>query len=131
MVINAGCLIITSKLLQEKRTAGLRSSAILHSLKTLRFLCAHFFLRKSSTHSFDFLHICLIFQKFFLPLQRNITKRGVLSMATPIRPIPVVSGDDAVRFIEAAEAAERNAHKVELDLSREEFDKIMSTAQIY
>lgn len=28
-------------------------------------------------------------------------------MATPIRPIPVVTGDDAVRFVEAAEAAER------------------------
>ena len=49
-------------------------------------------------------------------------------MATPIRPIPVVTGDDAVRFVEAAEAAERNAHTVELD---EDFDKIMSTAQLY
>ena len=27
-------------------------------------------------------------------------------MATPIRPIPVVTGDDAIRFVEAAEAAE-------------------------
>ena len=26
-------------------------------------------------------------------------------MATPIRPIPIVTGDDAVRFVEAAEAA--------------------------
>lgn len=52
-------------------------------------------------------------------------------MATPIRPIPVVTGDDAVRFVEAAEAAERNPHTVELEISREEFNKIMSTAQLY
>lgn len=54
-----------------------------------------------------------------------------LSVATPIRPIPVVTGDDAVRFVEAAEAAERNAHTVELEMSREDFNKIMSTAQLY
>jgi hypothetical protein len=52
-------------------------------------------------------------------------------MATPIRPIPVVTGDDAKRFIEAAEAAERNPHTVELDFSREDFNKIMSSAQLY
>jgi hypothetical protein len=52
-------------------------------------------------------------------------------MATPIRPIPIVTGDDAVRFVEAAEAAERNAHTVELEMSREDFEKIMSTAQLY
>ena len=52
-------------------------------------------------------------------------------MATPIRPIPVVTGEDAMRFVEAAEAAERNPHTVELNLSREEFNKIMSTAEIY
>ena len=63
-------------------------------------------------------------------MQRKKEKR-VRSMATPIRPIPVVTGDDAVRFVEAAEAAERNAHTVELDMSREDFDKIMSTAQLY
>ena len=51
-------------------------------------------------------------------------------MAPPIRPIPVVTGDDAVRFVAAAEAAERNAHTVELEMSREDFDKIMSTAQL-
>ena len=46
-------------------------------------------------------------------------------MATPIIPIPVVAGDNAVRFVEATEAAERNAHTVELEMSREDFDKIM------
>ena len=60
----------------------------------------------------------------------GFNRKGV-SMATPIRPIPVVTGDDAVRFVEAAEAAERNAHTVELEMSREDFDKIMSTAQLY
>lgn len=58
-------------------------------------------------------------------------KEKELRMATPIRPIPVVTGDDAVRFVEAAEAAERNAHTVELEMSREDFNKIMSTAQLY
>lgn len=52
-------------------------------------------------------------------------------MATPIRPIPVVTGDDAIRFVEAAEAAEHSPHTVELGISREEFNKIMQTAQLY
>lgn len=52
-------------------------------------------------------------------------------MAIPIRPIPVVTGDDAVRFIEAAERAERNAHTVELAMSQEDFNKIMAKAQLY
>ena len=52
-------------------------------------------------------------------------------MATPIRPMPVVTGDDAVRFVEAAEAAERAPHTVELGISREEFNKIMQAAQLY
>ena len=52
-------------------------------------------------------------------------------MATPIRPIPVVTGDDAVRFVKAAEAAERTPHTVELEISREDFNKIMQTAQLY
>jgi len=57
--------------------------------------------------------------------------KGDYNMATPIRPIPVVTGDDAVRFVEAAEAAERNPHTVELEMTREDFNKIMSTAQIF
>ena len=51
-------------------------------------------------------------------------------MATPIRPIPVVTGDDAARFVEAAEAAERNPNTVELRISREDFNKIMQSAQL-
>lgn len=34
-------------------------------------------------------------------------------MATSIRPTSVVTGDDEVHFVEAAEAAERNAHTLE------------------
>lgn len=52
-------------------------------------------------------------------------------MATEIRPIPVVTGDDAVRFVEAAEAAENNPHTKKIGMGREEFDKIMSSAHIY
>lgn len=70
------------------------------------------------------------FERKYLILQR-ILKKGDKSMATPIRPIPVVTGDDAVRFVEAAEAAERNPHTVELEMSREDFNKIMQTAELY
>ena len=53
-------------------------------------------------------------------------------MATTIRPISVVTGDDVVYFVEVAETAERNGHTVELEMmSREDFDKNMSTAQLY
>ena len=34
-------------------------------------------------------------------------------MATPISPIPVVTGDDAVRFVEAAEAAKQQPSGLE------------------
>ena len=70
-----------------------------------------------------------MFHKKVLPLHLNTKIKT--NMATPIRPIPVVTGDDAVRFVEAAEAAERNPHTVELEISREEFNKVMSTAQLY
>lgn len=51
-------------------------------------------------------------------------------MATPIRPIPVLTGEDARRFIKTAEDAERNPHTIELGLSQEDFDKIMAKAQL-
>ena len=51
-------------------------------------------------------------------------------MATPIRPIPIVTGSDALRFVEAARAAERNPHTVELDITREDFNRIMSSAKL-
>lgn len=51
-------------------------------------------------------------------------------MAMEIRPIPVVTGDDAKRFIQKAEQAEKNPHTVKLKISREEFDKMMSKAKL-
>ena len=52
-------------------------------------------------------------------------------MALPIRPIPDVTGEDAVRFIEAAEAAERNPHTIQLNMSYEDFRHIMDNAILY
>ena len=52
-------------------------------------------------------------------------------MATPIRPIPVITGSDAYRFVEAAQATESNPHTVELELTREDFNKIMSSAKLF
>ena len=51
-------------------------------------------------------------------------------MAMEIRPIPVVTGDDAKRFIHKAEQAEKNPHTIKLKISREEFDKMMSKAKL-
>ena len=53
------------------------------------------------------------------------------NMATPIRPIPVITGSDAYRFVEAAQATESNPHTVELELTREDFNKIMSSAKLF
>ena len=52
-------------------------------------------------------------------------------MALEIRPIPVLTGIDAERFIAAAEAAERHPHTVELGMSQEDFEKIMAKAELY
>ena len=52
-------------------------------------------------------------------------------MALEIRPIPILTGSDADRFIAEAEAAERNPHTIELEMSQEDFDKIMEKAQLY
>ena len=49
-------------------------------------------------------------------------------MALPIRPIPEITGEDAERFIEQAEAVERNPHTDPLEMTQEEFDKIMENA---
>ena len=49
-------------------------------------------------------------------------------MALAIRPIPVLTGTDAERFIEAAEAAEKNPHIVDLEISQEDFEKMMAKA---
>lgn len=46
-------------------------------------------------------------------------------MALPIRPIPDVTGEDAVRFIEAAEAAERNPGTKKLRYPRASYRKMI------
>ena len=51
-------------------------------------------------------------------------------MALEIRPIPVLTGIDAERFIEEAEAVERNPHTIELALFQEDFERMMSKAQL-
>ncbi len=60
----------------------------------------------------------------------TLKKKGKRIMAMEIRPIPVVTGDDAKRFIQKAEQAEKNPHTVKLKISREEFDKMMSKAKL-
>jgi len=45
-------------------------------------------------------------------------------MATPIRPIPTLYGEDAKKFVEAAEAAERNPHTIDVGMTREEARRI-------
>lgn len=52
-------------------------------------------------------------------------------MALEIRPIPVITGDDAERFVARANAAEKNPHTVKLSMTRDEFRKMMSTAKLY
>lgn len=51
-------------------------------------------------------------------------------MALDIRPIPIVTGADADRFVEAATAAERHPHKCNVQLSQGDFDKIMAKAKL-
>lgn len=68
-------------------------------------------------------------QKFCVILQTYNNERNNI-MALEIRPIPVLTGIDAERFIEEAEAAERNPHTVELALSQEDFERMMAKAQL-
>ena len=51
-------------------------------------------------------------------------------MALEIRPIPVLTGIDAERFVEEAEASEKNPHTVELALSQEDFERMMAKARL-
>ena len=51
-------------------------------------------------------------------------------MALAIRPIPVLTGADAERFIKAAENAENNPQTVELVISQEDFEKMMAKATL-
>ena len=46
-------------------------------------------------------------------------------MALEIRPIPVITGEDAERLVARAEASEKNPHTVQLSLTREDVRKMM------
>ena len=72
-------------------------------------------------------YICNVLCIYYAEIQKKKEKR---IMAMEIRPIPVVTGDDAKRFIQKAEQAEKNPHTVKLKISREEFDKMMSKAKL-
>ena len=62
-------------------------------------------------------------------------------MATPIRPIPILTGEAAERFIRMAEAAERfirmaeaaekNPHTQESGISDEDFKKFLDKAEFH
>ena len=51
-------------------------------------------------------------------------------MAMEIRPIPVVTGDDAKKIFEKAERAEKKPHTVRLNVSRAELDRMMYKAKL-
>lgn len=52
-------------------------------------------------------------------------------MALEIRPIPVITGDDAERFMAHAEASERNPRTAKLSISRKDFRQMMLTADLF
>lgn len=60
----------------------------------------------------------------------QLIREGETIMALDIRPIPIVTGADADRFVEAAAAAERHPHKCNVQLSQGDFDKIMAKAKL-
>ena len=72
-------------------------------------------------------YICNVLCIYYAETQKKKEKR---IMAMEIRPIPIVTGDDAKRFIQKAEQAEKNPHTVKLKISREDFDKMMSKAKL-
>ena len=77
--------------------------------------------RKNEKKHSVFKIICLILH---LKTKRERKK----TMALAIRPIPVLTGADAERFIEAAETAEKKPHTIELEISQEDFEKMMAKA---
>jgi len=52
-----------------------------------------------------------------------------LIMSLPIRPIPTLTGEDARRFVERAEAVEKNPHTEKLSISREDIRKLMEKSR--
>lgn len=49
-------------------------------------------------------------------------------MATPIRPIPILRGETAQRFIQRADAAEKVSHTQDSGISKEDFKKVLAKA---
>lgn len=50
-------------------------------------------------------------------------------MATPIRPIPILTDEAAERFVRMADAAEKNPHTKKSGISKEDFKKFLSKAK--
>lgn len=49
-------------------------------------------------------------------------------MATPIRPIPILSGETLQRFIQRADTAEKASHTQDSEISKEDFKKVLAKA---
>jgi len=50
-------------------------------------------------------------------------------MATPIRPIPILTGEAAERFVRLAEEAERNPKKIDFSKQREACRKMLEKSR--
>ena len=50
-------------------------------------------------------------------------------METPIRPIPILTGEAAKRFVRMADAAEKNPHTKKSGISKEDVKKILAKAK--
>lgn len=53
---------------------------------------------------------------------------GGKDMATPIRPIPILSGETLQRFIQRADTAEKASHTQDSEISKEDFKKVLAKA---
>ena len=51
-------------------------------------------------------------------------------MALAIRPVPTLEGNEAQRFIKAAEEAYKNRHAIDMSKFKEEYKKILKKAKI-
>ncbi|OAV71811.1 hypothetical protein Barb4_00418 [Bacteroidales bacterium Barb4] len=66
----------------------------------------------------------------FLPLQSHSFTVKTNKMATPIRPIPVLKGKTAERFIKEANEAYKRKGTVDFSEHMENARKILATAKI-
>ena len=51
-------------------------------------------------------------------------------MATPIRPIPILTGEVAERFVRMADAAQKKPHTKRSGISKEDVKKILAKAKL-